>query len=171
MRARFPVAKGGPVTTAAELTALRKLQLTSVARLQQLQVRLIMTIVTIVVPLMPPVMHHDFLVLLRKDNLVILVIRQRHWFGLVMARVTIKPGNILAGLRQIRVRLARRGDVQKVSIDERIANHRSGAAPEIENESGRQREKEKCDACQRQGGRAAPIKIRFGILRIHTGKI
>src|SRR5689334_14093704 len=150
MRARFPIAKGGAVTTATELRALCKLQLPPVARLQQFQVRLVMTIVTIVVPLMAPVMHHDLLVLLRKDNLVILVIRQRHWFGLVMARVTIKPGNILAGLRQIRVRSTRRGRVEKVSIDQGIANHRSGAAPEIENESGRQREKEKCDACQRQ---------------------
>ena len=71
--ARLPVAVGRPVTTAAELCAFREFQFATIARLEQLQIIFVVAIVTEIVPVVPAVSHHDFRMLLRDDQVVLVV--------------------------------------------------------------------------------------------------
>src|SRR5262249_5619865 len=73
----FPVAIGRSMATAAQPRAFCELHLVPVAGLQELQVLLVATVETVVVPVMAPVAHNDVLVLLRDDDVLLGVESQR----------------------------------------------------------------------------------------------
>ena len=90
MGSGFPVAIGRPVATAAKERAFRQLNLTPVTGLQQFQVLLVVAVETVVVPVVRPVPHHDVLMFLWNDDIVLRVKPQNRRFAFFMAGVAIK---------------------------------------------------------------------------------
>ncbi len=86
----FPVAIGRSVATAAQRGALRQLDLAPVAGLQLFQVLLVVTVETVVVPVVSAVLHHDVLMLLRDNEILLCVESERRRLALLMADVTVK---------------------------------------------------------------------------------
>ena len=86
----FPVAIGRPVATAAERRAFRQFDLAPVAGLQQFQILLVVTVKAVVVPVMRPVPHHDVLMFLRNDDILLRIKPQNRRFAFFMAGVAIK---------------------------------------------------------------------------------
>ena len=68
------------MATAAQRRAFRQLDLAPVAGLQQFQVLLVVAVKTVVVPVVRPVPHHDVLVFLGDDE--------------IMLRVELKTGGL-----------------------------------------------------------------------------
>ena len=73
MGAGLPVAIRRPVATAAQERTLGKLDLPPVASLQQLQVLLVMAVEAVVVPVVRAMFHHNILMLLRDNDVVLRV--------------------------------------------------------------------------------------------------
>ena len=88
--ASFPIAVGRSVAAPAQWSAFRKLDLAPVARLELFQVLLVVAVETVVVPVVRPVAHHNVLVLLRDDEVVLRVKPQNRWLVLLMASIAIK---------------------------------------------------------------------------------
>ena len=68
MHASFPVSVGWTMTTATQGRAFHDFQMPAVAGLEQFQVGLIMAVETIVVAIVPPMRHHNIVMLLWHDD-------------------------------------------------------------------------------------------------------
>lgn len=90
VRSSFPIAVCRSVATAAEQGTVGKSQFASVTRLEEIQIHLVMAVVTVVVPVVVAVCHHQFLVLLGKDYFLIGIQMERQGFSPLVTRVAIE---------------------------------------------------------------------------------
>ena len=90
MHTGFPVTQRGTVTTAAQFRALGDLYLPAIARLQRIQLGLIMTVETIIVPTMSAVAHHNVLVFLWDDDIAIGIVADGRGLIFLVTNVTLE---------------------------------------------------------------------------------
>ena len=86
----FPIAIGRPVATAAKQRALNQLNLAPIAGLQQFQVLLVVAVKAVVVSVMRAVPHHDVLMFLRNDDILLCIKPQNRRLAFFMVGVAIK---------------------------------------------------------------------------------
>ena len=136
MRARFPVAESGSVAAPAQLRAVRKFQLAPVARLEPFQVGVVVTIETVVVPVMAAMTHDDVGMFLCNDNILVRVKPERRRFPFFMTGVTVKVGEILTQTDEIRVRSADSRGIEKIGADQWDGLTGDRPSPQIEEKGG-----------------------------------
>ena len=91
---RLPIAVGRTVTASAKRRAGHQLQFPPIPRLKQLQIRLIVTIETVVIPIVASVTHDDVLMFFGKDRVPIGTKMELNRLGFVVARVAVQPGRV-----------------------------------------------------------------------------
>jgi uncharacterized membrane protein len=94
MSAGFPVTVGGTVTAAAQRWTFLELHLSSIARLKQLQVVFIVTIETVIVPVVLSMSHCDICMLLGNNEVEVRVKSQNRWLALFMACIAVEVREI-----------------------------------------------------------------------------
>ena len=94
MNARVPIAVSGAVTTAAQRRTIHQLHLVSVTSLEEFEIRFVVAVETVVVPLVASMAHLDVTVLLREDDVALRIEFQRRRFSFLVAGVTIQPRGI-----------------------------------------------------------------------------
>ena len=137
--------------------------------MEQLKVRLVVTIVAVIVSLMATVTHDNILMLLGNENFVIRIVLDRERLALFVTCVTIEAGNIFLESGQISVGIADRRGVQKIRINQRMANDDVRLTPKIRHKRAGQGKEKQGDNDERPAGmEAAPVTIRGERWRIHT---
>jgi hypothetical protein len=96
------------MTTAAQLRAFRKLQLTAIAGLKHLQIGFIVTIEAQVVAVVAPMTHDNIGVLLRDEQIVLGIEAQGWRLVPLMAGVTVKVRKVGFRTNELSVRNADR---------------------------------------------------------------
>jgi len=90
MRTCFPITIRWTVATAAQRRAVSEFQFPSIARLEALEIILVMAIETVVVPVVTAMAHFEIRVFFGNDDVVIRVIANRRRLALLVARVAIE---------------------------------------------------------------------------------
>jgi hypothetical protein len=88
--AGFPVPIGWAMATAAKRGTFGELQLPAVAGLELFEIALIMAVEAQIIAVMTPVPHHDVRMLLRNNQILLLIEAKRRRFIAFMTGVTIK---------------------------------------------------------------------------------
>ena len=150
MHARFPIAIGRTVATAAQKLAVREGHLMAVAGLQQCEVVLIVAIETVVVPPMAAVSHHNIGMFLRHDQVLVRIKPQRRWFVFFVAGVAVEIRQVCTLTNKIRVRFTDCGRIEKIGVYQ--WNRRpAGAVVRSQDEHGGQHHKKQNQASQYPG--------------------
>ena len=97
----LPIPISGAVATAAEHRALRQFESLSVPRLDHVQRLSLMTIETMIVAVVPPVLNHQIVMLLRQDDDVVRVKVDFHRFTLLVAGVATEARRVAASANKL----------------------------------------------------------------------
>jgi hypothetical protein len=145
------------VATAAEWRAFEQFQLVPVARLQQLEVGLVVTVETIVVPVVRAMGHHQIVVLLREDDPLLCVIFQDDLLFVVMAGVAIETRRVAAGSHQFSTGHPDSARIGECRIHRRDRRTVGRATPNLEVKCGRQEGKHHAQQSEHNGAAARGI--------------
>ena len=97
MRARFPVAISRAVATAAQIVSVLNLYGAPIAGLEHFEIVLIMTIETVVVPVVSPVRHDDVAVFVGQNDFVIGIEIELQFLVPFVAAVTFEHRGVALG--------------------------------------------------------------------------
>ena len=99
----LPIAVSRAVATTAQARAVFQLHFVTIARLEQRQVLLIVTIEADIIAVVTSVLHHDILVLLGDDDVLIGVVLYDRRFAFFVAGVTIEIREVGFGADKLQV--------------------------------------------------------------------
>ena len=151
VRAAFPIAERRAVTTAAEVRAVGQLQLASIARLENFEVRFIVAVEAVVVAVVAAMTHDEVGMFLRDDDNLVGIKANRRWFAFLVAGVAIEVGKVGIEADEFGVGLAHGGRAEKIGVHqgEGLAGLRAG--PRIQQKRRGQGQEQDAQARQHRG--------------------
>ena len=160
MRAGLPIAIIRTVTTSAKLRAFGQFQFATIAGLEKVQVRFIVTVEAKIVAVVLTMSHHDVGVLLRNDQDLVGIKAQYRRFVFFMATVAVEVGQVLFLADHLRVRSADRRSVCIYGVNEWDGWQVNGMSPQVQKERRRQSQKEEGESQQSEIGFSAFVHLK-----------